>query len=37
VNQLLFGDNLHVLRDHLATELADLICLDPPLTIFGIN
>jgi DNA modification methylase len=30
VNQLYFGDNLHVLRDHLATESVDLIYLDPP-------
>ena len=30
MNQLFFGDNLHVLREHIATESVDLICLDPP-------
>ena len=30
MNQLFFGDNLHVLRDHLASESVDLIYLDPP-------
>ena len=30
MNQLYFGDNLQVLRDHLATETVDLIYLDPP-------
>lgn len=30
MNRLYFGDNLHVLRDHLATESVDLIYLDPP-------
>ena len=30
VNQLFFGDNLQVLRDHIATESVDLIYLDPP-------
>ena len=30
MNQLYFGDNLHVLRDHLAAESVDLIYLDPP-------
>lgn len=30
MNQLYFGDNLHVLRDHLAPESVDLIYLDPP-------
>jgi DNA modification methylase len=30
VNQLYFGDNLQVLRDHLAPEAVDLIYLDPP-------
>ena len=30
MNQLYFGDNLHVLRDHLADESVDLIYLDPP-------
>ena len=30
MNQLFFGDNLHVLRDHLAAESVDLIYLDPP-------
>ena len=30
MNQLYFGDNLQVLRDHLAPESVDLIYLDPP-------
>ena len=30
MNQLFFGDNLQVLRDHLAPESVDLIYLDPP-------
>ena len=30
MNQLYYGDNLHVLRDHIATESVDLIYLDPP-------
>ena len=30
MNQLFFGDNLHVLRDSLAAESVDLIYLDPP-------
>ena len=30
MNQLFFGDNLHVLRDHLAAESVDLIYLAPP-------
>ena len=30
MNQLYFGDNLHVLRDCLAAESVDLIYLDPP-------
>lgn len=30
MNQLYFGDNLHVLREHLADESVDLIYLDPP-------
>lgn len=30
MNQLFFGDNLNVLRDHIATESVDLIYLDPP-------
>jgi site-specific DNA-methyltransferase (adenine-specific) len=29
-NQLFFGDNLDVLRDHIASESVDLIYLDPP-------
>jgi site-specific DNA-methyltransferase (adenine-specific) len=29
-NTLYFGDNLHVLRDHVATESVDLVYLDPP-------
>jgi len=30
VNQLYFGDNLHVLRDHIKDDSIDLIYLDPP-------
>ena len=30
MNQLFFGDNLNVLRDHIANESVDLIYLDPP-------
>ena len=30
MNQLYFGDNLQVLREHLAAESVDLISLDPP-------
>jgi site-specific DNA-methyltransferase (adenine-specific) len=30
VNQLYYGDNLHVLREHIASESVDLIYLDPP-------
>jgi len=30
MNQLYYGDNLHVLRDHIADEFVDLIYLDPP-------
>jgi DNA modification methylase len=30
VNQLYYGDNLHVLREHIANESVDLIYLDPP-------
>ena len=30
MNQLFFGDNLHVLRDYLAAESVDLIYLAPP-------
>ncbi len=29
-NKLYFGDNLDILRDHIADESADLIYLDPP-------
>jgi 16S rRNA G966 N2-methylase RsmD len=29
-NQLFFGDNLDVLRDHIASASVDLIYLDPP-------
>jgi DNA modification methylase len=29
-NQLYFGDNLHVLRNHIPDESVDLIYLDPP-------
>ncbi len=30
MNQLYYGDNLQVLRDHIAKESVDLIYLDPP-------
>lgn len=30
MNQLFFGDNLHVLRDQLAAESVGLIYPDPP-------
>src|SRR5437667_11071627 len=30
INKLFFGDNLQVLRDHIASESVDLIYLDPP-------
>ena len=30
VDALYYGDNLHVLRDHIADESVDLIYLDPP-------
>ncbi len=29
-NQLYFGDNLTVLREHVADESVDLVYLDPP-------
>ncbi len=29
-NRLFFGDNLHVLREHVADASVDLIYLDPP-------
>ena len=29
-NKLYFGDNLHVLREHIAPESVDLVYLDPP-------
>lgn len=30
MNQLYYGDNLQVLREHIAKESVDLIYLDPP-------
>ncbi len=30
MNKLFFGDNLNILRDHIASESVDLIYLDPP-------
>jgi len=30
VNTLFYGDNLHVLREHIADESVDLVYLDPP-------
>jgi site-specific DNA-methyltransferase (adenine-specific) len=32
LNQLYCGDNLQVLREHVADESVDLIYLDPPLS-----
>lgn len=29
-NTLYYGDNLHVLREHIANESVDLVYLDPP-------
>ncbi len=29
-NKLYFGDNLHVLREHIADGSVDLVYLDPP-------
>jgi site-specific DNA-methyltransferase (adenine-specific) len=29
-NKLYFGDNLYILREHVASENVDLIYLDPP-------
>jgi site-specific DNA-methyltransferase (adenine-specific) len=29
-NQLYYGDNLHILREHIPDESVDLIYLDPP-------
>lgn len=31
-NQLYFGDNLSVLREHIPDVSVDLICPDPPFT-----
>jgi 16S rRNA G966 N2-methylase RsmD len=30
VNKLYYGDNLRVLREHIADESVDLVYLDPP-------
>jgi site-specific DNA-methyltransferase (adenine-specific) len=30
MNRLYYGDNLAVLREHIASESVDLIYLDPP-------
>ena len=30
MNALYYGDNLHVLREHIQAESVDLIYLDPP-------
>jgi site-specific DNA-methyltransferase (adenine-specific) len=30
VNQLYYGDNLQVLREHITDQSVDLIYLDPP-------
>lgn len=32
-NTLYFGDNLDILREHIADESVDLIYLDPPFNI----
>lgn len=32
MNQLYYGDNLQVLREHIADEAVDLIYLGPPFT-----
>jgi adenine specific DNA methylase Mod len=29
-NRLFYGDNLDVLREHIASESVDLVYLDPP-------
>ena len=29
-NTLFYGDNLHILREHVADETVDLVYLDPP-------
>ncbi len=29
-NKVYFGDDLDTLREHVASESVDLICLDPP-------
>lgn len=34
MNQLYYGDNLHVLREHIADESVDLIYLDPPALLY---
>ena len=30
INTLFYGDNLHILREHIADETVDLVYLDPP-------
>jgi len=32
VNQLFYGDNLQLIREHLADESVDLSYLDPPFS-----
>ncbi len=32
-NKLYFGDNLDILREHVASESVDLIYLDPPFKV----
>jgi len=34
-NKLYFGDNLQILRDHIANKSVDLIYLDPPFNSKG--
>jgi 16S rRNA G966 N2-methylase RsmD len=31
MNQLFFGDNLDILRQHIKDDSVDLVYLDPPL------
>lgn len=36
-NKFYFGDNLHIMREHISDERVDLIYLDPPLNSKGTN
>ena len=33
MNTLYYGDNLDILREHIADESVDLICVGPPINI----